>query len=116
MTHNKIEIGCDRSGTPNPNKNSSKAVSSRKIDYPFRLHAKKYSKTTTWTLKFKNADHSDDSNQDIMAHPDLRKLNEKETSQIAQMSELMLIPRKIQAQLCSQRQSDRPVMLQDLYS
>ncbi|MBW0569854.1 hypothetical protein O181_109569 [Austropuccinia psidii MF-1] len=54
MTHNKIEIGCDRSGTPNPNKNSSKKVTSRKLDYPFRLDAIKYSKKTTWTLKVQN--------------------------------------------------------------
>ncbi|MBW0484053.1 hypothetical protein O181_023768 [Austropuccinia psidii MF-1] len=116
MTHNKIQIGCDRSGTPNTHKNSSKTVNSRKIDGPFRLHVRKHSKSTTWTLIVKNPDHSNDANEDIMAHTDLRKLNKKETSQIAQMSELLLIPRQIQAQLCSQRESDRPVMLKDIYN
>ncbi|MBW0571573.1 hypothetical protein O181_111288 [Austropuccinia psidii MF-1] len=51
-----------------------------------------------------------------MAHPAFRKFNEQETSQIAQMSESLLMPRQIQAQLCSQRESDRPVILQDIYN
>ncbi|MBW0584644.1 hypothetical protein O181_124359 [Austropuccinia psidii MF-1] len=51
-----------------------------------------------------------------MAHPAFRKFNEQETSQIAQISESLLIPRQIQAQLCSQRESDRPVILQDIYN
>ncbi|MBW0504164.1 hypothetical protein O181_043879 [Austropuccinia psidii MF-1] len=51
-----------------------------------------------------------------MAHPAFRKFNGQETSQIAQMSESQLMPRKIQAQLCSQRKSDRPVILKDIYN
>ncbi|MBW0562389.1 hypothetical protein O181_102104 [Austropuccinia psidii MF-1] len=51
-----------------------------------------------------------------MAHPAFRKFNEQETFQVAQMSESLLIPRQIQAQLCSQRESDRPVILQDIYN
>ncbi|MBW0554124.1 hypothetical protein O181_093839 [Austropuccinia psidii MF-1] len=116
MTHNHIEVGCDRSGTPNPNKNLSKTVTSRKIDCPFRLYAKKYAKSTTWTLKVKNPKHSHDSTENIMAHPPFRKFNEQETSQIAQIYESLLMPRKIQAQLCSKRESDRPVILQDIYN
>ncbi|MBW0471436.1 hypothetical protein O181_011151 [Austropuccinia psidii MF-1] len=116
MTHNQIEIGCDRSGTPNPNKKSSKTVTSRNIDCPFRLYARKYAKSTTWTLKVKNPEHSHDATETIMAHPAFRKFDEQETSQIAQMSELLLMPMKIQDQLCSQRESDRPVILQDIYN
>ena len=67
-------------------------------------------------LKSKNPEHSHDSTENIMAHPAFRKFNEKETSQIAQMSESLLMPRQIQAQLCSQRESDRPVILQDIYN
>ncbi|MBW0464715.1 hypothetical protein O181_004430 [Austropuccinia psidii MF-1] len=85
LTHNQIEIGCDRSGTPNPNKYSSKTVTSRKLDCLFRLYSRKYAKSTTWTLKCKNPEHSHDATEKIMAHPAFRKLNEKETSQIAQM-------------------------------
>ncbi|MBW0589825.1 hypothetical protein O181_129540 [Austropuccinia psidii MF-1] len=51
-----------------------------------------------------------------MAHPAFRKFNKQEKSQIAQMSASLLMPRKIQAQLCSQRESDRPVILKDIYS
>ncbi|MBW0471434.1 hypothetical protein O181_011149 [Austropuccinia psidii MF-1] len=51
-----------------------------------------------------------------MEHPAFRKLNEQETSQIAQRSESLLMPRQIQAQLCSQREFDRPVTLQDIYN
>ncbi|MBW0591950.1 hypothetical protein O181_131665 [Austropuccinia psidii MF-1] len=116
MTHNQIEIGCDRSGTPNANKSPSKTVNSTKIHCPFRLYARKYEKSTTWTLKVKNPEHSHDANKNIMAHPAFRKFNEQETSQISQMSESLLMPRKIQAQLCSQRESDRPVILQDIYN
>ncbi|MBW0555982.1 hypothetical protein O181_095697 [Austropuccinia psidii MF-1] len=97
MTHNQIEIGCDRSGTPNPNKRSSKTVTSRKLDCPFRLYARKYAKKTTWTLKVKNTEHNHDATENTMAHPAFRKFNEKETSQISQMSELLLITRQIQA-------------------
>ncbi|MBW0480307.1 hypothetical protein O181_020022 [Austropuccinia psidii MF-1] len=61
MTHNQIEIGCDMSGTPNPNKSPFKTVTSRKVDCPFRLHARKYAKSTTWTLKVKNPEHSYDA-------------------------------------------------------
>ncbi|MBW0555255.1 hypothetical protein O181_094970 [Austropuccinia psidii MF-1] len=83
MTQNQIEIGCDRSGNPNPNKNSSKTVISRKFDCPFILYARKYAKITTWTLKVKNPEHSHDATDNIMAHPAFRKFNEQETSQIS---------------------------------
>ncbi|MBW0571440.1 hypothetical protein O181_111155 [Austropuccinia psidii MF-1] len=116
MTHNQIEIGCDRSGTPNPNKSPSKTVTSRKLDCPCRLYARKYAKSTTWTLKVKDTEHSYDATENIMAHPASRKFNEQETSQIAQMSESMIMPRQILAKLCSQRESDRPVILQEIYN
>ncbi|MBW0581300.1 hypothetical protein O181_121015 [Austropuccinia psidii MF-1] len=51
-----------------------------------------------------------------MEHPAFRNFNEQETFQIAQISESLLIPRQIQAQLCSQRESERPVILQDIYN
>ncbi|MBW0507956.1 hypothetical protein O181_047671 [Austropuccinia psidii MF-1] len=116
MTQNQIEIACDRSGTPNANKNPSKTVTSRKLDCPFRLYARKYAKSTTWTLKVKNCEHGHDATENIMAHPDFQKFNEQETSQISQMSESLLMPRQIQAQLYSQRESDRPVILKDIYN
>ncbi|MBW0563648.1 hypothetical protein O181_103363 [Austropuccinia psidii MF-1] len=103
MTHNQIEIGCDRSGTPNPNKNSCRKFTSRNIDCPFRLYARKYAKKTTSTLKFKNPEHSYYATENIMAHPAFRKFNEKETFQIAQMSESLLLQSQIKAQLFSQR-------------
>ncbi|MBW0502344.1 hypothetical protein O181_042059 [Austropuccinia psidii MF-1] len=112
MTHNRIEIGCNRSGTPNANKIPSKTVTSRELDCPFRL----YSKSTTWTLEVKNPEHSHDATESIMAHPSFRKFNEQQTSQIAHMSESLLLQTQIQAQLCSQRESDRPVILQDIYN
>ncbi|MBW0482810.1 hypothetical protein O181_022525 [Austropuccinia psidii MF-1] len=112
MNHNKIEIGCDRSGTPNPNKNSFKTVTSRKLDFPFRLCARKYAQKTTLTLKVKNPKHSHDAIENIMAHPAFGKFNEQQTSQISQISESLLLPRPIQAQLCIQRESDRPLILQ----
>ncbi|MBW0568474.1 hypothetical protein O181_108189 [Austropuccinia psidii MF-1] len=114
MAHNKIEIGCHRSVTPNPNKNSSKKVTSRKIECPFRLYSRKFANSTTWNLKVKNPEHSHDATQNIMAHPDFRKLNEQETSQNSQMSGSLLMPRQIQAQSCSQRESDRPLILHDI--
>ncbi|MBW0510703.1 hypothetical protein O181_050418 [Austropuccinia psidii MF-1] len=85
MTHNQIEIGCDRSKTPNPNKNSTKTVTSRKIECPFRLYARKYVQKTACTLKVKNPEQSDDATENIMSHPAFRKFNEQETSQISQM-------------------------------
>ncbi|MBW0487420.1 hypothetical protein O181_027135 [Austropuccinia psidii MF-1] len=114
MTHNQIEIGCDRSGTQNPNKSPSKTVTSRKLDCAFRPYAQKYAKSTTWTLKVQNPEHCHDAHENIMAHPAFRKFNEQETSQIAQMSESLLMPRQIPAQLCSQRESEGPVILQDI--
>ncbi|MBW0505916.1 hypothetical protein O181_045631 [Austropuccinia psidii MF-1] len=88
MTHNQIEIGRDR----------------------------KYAKRTTWTLEVKNPEHSHDANQNIMAHPAFRKFNEQETPKISQMFESLLMPKKIQAQLFSKRESDRPLILQEIYS
>ncbi|MBW0580833.1 hypothetical protein O181_120548 [Austropuccinia psidii MF-1] len=82
----------------------------------FRLYARKYAKSNAWTLKVKNPEHSHDSIENIMVHPAFRKFNEQETSQTAQMSESLLMPRKIWAQLCSQRESDRPVILQYIYN
>ncbi|MBW0549147.1 hypothetical protein O181_088862 [Austropuccinia psidii MF-1] len=108
MTHNQLEIGCYRYGTPNPNKNSSKTVTSRNLYCPFRLYSRKYAKSTTWTLKVKNPEHRHDATENIMTHPTFRKLNEQETSQISQISEPLLMPSQIQAQLCSHRESDRP--------
>ncbi|MBW0565460.1 hypothetical protein O181_105175 [Austropuccinia psidii MF-1] len=87
MTHNQIEIGGDRSGTQNPKKNSSKTVTSRKFDCPFRINARQYARKTTWTLKVRNTEHNHDTTENIMAHPAFRKFNEQETSQITQMSE-----------------------------
>ncbi|MBW0576996.1 hypothetical protein O181_116711 [Austropuccinia psidii MF-1] len=116
MTHNQIEIGCDRSGTPNPNKCPSKTVTSRKLDCPFKIYARKYAKSTTWTLKVKNPEHSQTATEIIMAQPSFRKFNEQETSQIAQMSESLPMPSQIHAQLFSQRESYRPVILQDIYN
>ncbi|MBW0581002.1 hypothetical protein O181_120717 [Austropuccinia psidii MF-1] len=116
MTHNQIEICCDRSGTPNPNKSPSKTVTSRKLDCPFRLYARKYAKSTTWTLEVKNPEHNHDATENIMAHPAFRKFNEQEASQISQISESLLMPRQIQAQLCSKRDSDGSVILQDIYN
>ncbi|MBW0560692.1 hypothetical protein O181_100407 [Austropuccinia psidii MF-1] len=115
ITNNQIEIGCDRSGTPNPHKNTSKKVTSIKLACPFRLDSIKYSQSTTWTLISKNPEHSHDATKNIMAHTAFRNFNEQETPQIAQISELLLIPRQNQAQLCSQRETDRPVILQELY-
>ncbi|MBW0588303.1 hypothetical protein O181_128018 [Austropuccinia psidii MF-1] len=114
MTHNQIEIGCDRYGTPKTKKRPSKKVTSRNLDCPLRVYDRKYAKSTTWTLKVKNPEHSHDANENIMAHPAFRKFNEQETSQIAQMSESLLMPRQIQAQLFSQRECDRPAILQDI--
>ncbi|MBW0565522.1 hypothetical protein O181_105237 [Austropuccinia psidii MF-1] len=114
MTHNQIEIGYDRSGTPITNKNSTKTVTSRKLDCPFRLYARKYFKSTTWTFKVKNLEHIHDSTENIMLHPAFRKLNEQETSQISQISESLLMPSRTLAQLCIHREYDRPVILQDL--
>ncbi|MBW0484532.1 hypothetical protein O181_024247 [Austropuccinia psidii MF-1] len=116
MTHKQIEVGCDRSGTPNPHKNSSKTVTSRKLDFQFRFYARKYAKSTTWTLKVKNPEGSHDATETSMEHPAFRKFNEQETSKISQMSESLLMPRKIQAQLCIQRESGRPVILKDIYN
>ncbi|MBW0542678.1 hypothetical protein O181_082393 [Austropuccinia psidii MF-1] len=116
MTHNQVEIGCDRSGAPNAKKRPSKTVTSRKLDCPFSVYSREYATSTTWTLKVKKPEHSHDATENIMENPALRKFNEQETSQIAQMSESLLMPRQIQAQLCSQRDSDRPVILKDIYN
>ncbi|MBW0522197.1 hypothetical protein O181_061912 [Austropuccinia psidii MF-1] len=116
MTHNKIEIGCERSGTQNSSKRSSKTVTSRNFDCPLRLYARKYAKKTTWNLKVKNPEHSHDATENIMAHPAFRKVNEQETAQISQIYESLLMPRQIKSQLCSQRESERPVILQDIYN
>ncbi|MBW0549669.1 hypothetical protein O181_089384 [Austropuccinia psidii MF-1] len=116
MTHNQIEIGWDRSGTTNPHKNTSKTITSKNLDCPFILYGIKYAKSTTLTLKVKNPEHSHDATEIIMAHPAFRNFNEQETSQIAQMSELLLISTKIQAQLFSQSESDRPAILQYIYN
>ncbi|MBW0486862.1 hypothetical protein O181_026577 [Austropuccinia psidii MF-1] len=99
MTHNQIEMGCDRPGTPNTHKNSFKKVTSRKLDCPFRLYGRKYANDTTWTLKAKNPEHSHYATENIMAHPSFRKFHGKETSQIAQNYESLLMPRQIQTQL-----------------
>ncbi|MBW0567225.1 hypothetical protein O181_106940, partial [Austropuccinia psidii MF-1] len=97
-----------------PTKISSKTLTSRNIYCPFRLSARKYVNSTTWTLEVTNPEHSHDATENIMAHPALRKFNEQETFQITQMSESLLIQRHIQAQFCSQREAYRPVIPQDI--
>ncbi|MBW0486507.1 hypothetical protein O181_026222 [Austropuccinia psidii MF-1] len=116
MNNIQIQIVCDGSGTPNPNKNSSKIVTSRTLDCPFGLYARKYAKSTTWTVKVKNPENSHDTTEKIMEHPSVRKFNDQEAYKISQMSKLLLSPRKLQAQLCSQRESERPVILKDIYN
>ncbi|MBW0523263.1 hypothetical protein O181_062978 [Austropuccinia psidii MF-1] len=75
MTHNQIEIGCESSGTPNPNKKSFKTVTSRELDCPFRHYSTKHSKSTTSTLKVKDPEHSYDATVNIMEHPAFRGFN-----------------------------------------
>ncbi|MBW0584565.1 hypothetical protein O181_124280 [Austropuccinia psidii MF-1] len=116
ITHNQIEIGCGKSGTPNSHKSSSKTVTSRNSDCPFRFYARKYAKSTPWIVKVKNPEHSHGFTENIMAHTAFRKSNEQERSQIFQISESLLMPRQIQAHLCSQRESYRPVILQEIYN
>ncbi|MBW0465248.1 hypothetical protein O181_004963 [Austropuccinia psidii MF-1] len=116
MTHNQIGIGFKSYGTQNPNKISSKTVTPRNIDHQFRIYATKYAKSTTCILKVKNPEHIHDATEYIMKNPAFRKFNEQETSQIDQISESLLMPRKIKSQLCSQRESDRPVIFQDIYN
>ncbi|MBW0553820.1 hypothetical protein O181_093535 [Austropuccinia psidii MF-1] len=116
MTHNQVGIDCDRYGTPNPHRNTSKTLTSRKLNFLFRFYARIYSKSTTYALKLRNLEKSHDATENIMAHPAFKKSNEHKTSQISQISESLLIPRQIQAQLCIQRESDRPVTLQYTYN
>ncbi|MBW0524800.1 hypothetical protein O181_064515 [Austropuccinia psidii MF-1] len=116
ITHKQTEIGCDRYGIPNPNKNTSKTVTSRKLDCQFVTYTREYGKSTTLNIKVKNPEPSHSATENIMAHPAFREFNEKEKSQIARMSESLLMPRQIKAQLCSQREIERPVILQDIYN
>ncbi|MBW0466430.1 hypothetical protein O181_006145 [Austropuccinia psidii MF-1] len=116
MTHNQIKIGRDRAWTPNSHKSTYKTVTSRNIDCPFRLYARKYPKNTTWNLTVKNPEHSHDATKNIMEHPAFRKFNEKETSKVAQISESLLIQRQIKAQSYRQRENERNVTLQDIYN
>ncbi|MBW0475819.1 hypothetical protein O181_015534 [Austropuccinia psidii MF-1] len=67
-------------------------------------------------LRSKNPEHSHNAIESTMAHPAFRKFNEQETSQIAQISESLLMSRQIYAQLHSQREYDRPVILQNIYN
>ncbi|MBW0470376.1 hypothetical protein O181_010091 [Austropuccinia psidii MF-1] len=82
MILNQIEIVFYRSGTSNSNKTSSKTVTSRKLDCPFSLYSIKYAKSTTWTLKVKNPEHSHDATENIMEHPSFRKSNEKKNPKL----------------------------------
>ncbi|MBW0492835.1 hypothetical protein O181_032550 [Austropuccinia psidii MF-1] len=116
MTQKQIEIGCDRSGTPNLHKNTSKAVTLRNLDCSFRLYEIKYANSTTWTLKSKNPEHSHYAIENIRAHTSFRNSNDKEISQIAQISELLPMPRQSKAQLHIQSETDRPLILKDIYS
>ncbi|MBW0584781.1 hypothetical protein O181_124496 [Austropuccinia psidii MF-1] len=99
-----------------PTKAPPKQSPQESLTFPFVIFARKYAKSTTWTLKVKTPEHSHDATENIMAHPAFRQFSEQETSQIAQTSESLLLPRQIQAQLCSQRESDRPVIVQDIYN
>ncbi|MBW0557348.1 hypothetical protein O181_097063 [Austropuccinia psidii MF-1] len=98
ITHNPIEIACDRSRTHNLYKNFSKTFTSRKPDWQFRIYARKCVESTTWTLEVKNPEHSHDATENIISYAAFRKFNEKEKFQIAQMYASLFIPRQIQAQ------------------
>ncbi|MBW0467672.1 hypothetical protein O181_007387 [Austropuccinia psidii MF-1] len=93
MTHNQIEIGCYMSGTPNPHKKTPKTVTSRKLDCQFRCYARKYGKSTTWTLKVKSPEHSYNATENIMAHPSFREFNEQAKSHMSQISETLFMSR-----------------------
>ncbi|MBW0569840.1 hypothetical protein O181_109555 [Austropuccinia psidii MF-1] len=116
MTHNQIEISFDRSGTPNPHRNTYKTVTSRNLDFPFRIYARKYAKSTIWTLIVNPPEHHHDATKNIMANLTFSNFSEQETSQIAQIYESLLMPRQIQAKLCSQRETDSPLILQEIYN
>ncbi|MBW0510231.1 hypothetical protein O181_049946 [Austropuccinia psidii MF-1] len=86
MTHNQIETGCDRPGTPNSYKNSFKTVTSRKLECPFRLYEREYTKSTNWNIKVKKTQYSHDATESMMEHPAFREFNEQESPQIFHIS------------------------------
>ncbi|MBW0570149.1 hypothetical protein O181_109864 [Austropuccinia psidii MF-1] len=77
MTHNQIVIGCDRYGTPTSHKNTSKTVTSIKLDCPIKIYCREYAKSTPWTPKFKDPEHNHDATENIRAHPAFRRFNEE---------------------------------------
>ncbi|MBW0468994.1 hypothetical protein O181_008709 [Austropuccinia psidii MF-1] len=86
------------------------------LDCSFRNHARKYAKSTTWTLKVKKPEHNHYATENTMAHSAFRKFNEQEKSQISPMSESLRMPRQIQAQLYNQREYGRRVISEDIYN
>ncbi|MBW0523824.1 hypothetical protein O181_063539 [Austropuccinia psidii MF-1] len=114
MTHNQIEIGCDRSGTLNPKKILQKQSLQESLTVHLHFMPEKMPRVPLALLKSKILTIAIMPLKISWHILLLRKFSEQYTSQIAQMSESLLMPRKIQTQLCSHRESDRPLILQDI--
>ncbi|MBW0576790.1 hypothetical protein O181_116505 [Austropuccinia psidii MF-1] len=99
-----------------PRKDPPKQSTQERLNFLLDFMPENIPRVPIELLKSKNLEHNHDATKNIMEHPAFRKFNEQETSQISQISESLLIPRQIQAQLCSQRESDRPLILQDIYN
>jgi hypothetical protein len=72
-----ISLGCDRGGVYHdyinaPDRAKRRKTSTRRIDCPFRLYAKKL-RSDQWEIQVRNPNHNHEADDNIIAHPIARR-------------------------------------------
>jgi hypothetical protein len=73
-----ISLGCDRGGVYYDHINAldgakRRKTSTRRIDCPFRLYAKKLIASNQWEIQVRNPNHNHEADDNMIAHPIARR-------------------------------------------
>jgi hypothetical protein len=117
-----ISLGCDRGGVYKDHINAldgakRRKTSTRRIDCPFRLYAKKLIDTDQWEIQVRNPNHNHEADDNMIGHPIARRrqFTEEQRITIQHLSDTGSKPRHI----ISLMRKDQPNILirqHDLYN
>jgi hypothetical protein len=117
-----ITLGCDRGGVYHDRVNAPEGAKRRKtstkrIDCPFRLYAKKLTASNQWEIQVRNPSHNHEADDNMIAHPIARRrqFTEDQIQTIQQLSNTRSTPRHI-ISLLRKQQPDILIKPKDCYN
>lgn len=96
----RLYIGCDRGGLQRAMAPDSPCLrrrlkASRKCGCPFKLYAKQAKDTDTWELQIKHAFHNHPADEDMAAHPAVRRLTPEQRRHVKHLDAIGVKPKDI---------------------